>query len=283
MRRLLFTAALWLSGAAVAHAADDAPALKGDLDRLQGTWVAKFREDKDTPFLTTIVVTFKDNTVFMKTRPGDAAVVEERFEFRIDETARPRKMVDWIRKKNSNDEAMPESYGIYEFVDADTVRFCSGGPGKYRPTEFKGGEGNTPPHLVTIKRQNDKPKPKDGALTGDLLKLQGKWTVHYGPEQVPFSMTIKGRQVERSFTSREGVESHPKKGEIIINDAAKPKTMDLVRFTLNGEEMPPTLGIYTLSGDQLTIRFGTPGGDRPTAFDAAEASPPVVLEYKRQD
>ncbi len=279
MRRLLFTAALLLSGAAVARAADDAPALKGDLAKFQGTWSAKLGPEMNIP----VVLTFKNKAVVLKLTLGEAGEIELPGEVKIDETAKPNKTVDWINFKNPNGEAAPDNHGIYEFTDADTVRFCSGGPGNERPTEFKGGEDNGPPNLITLKRQKDEPKPKDEPLTGDLLKMQGDWTALVGPEKkTSVALTVKGRQVELGFTDPEGQE-RKMKGEIVVNETAKPKAIDWVKFARpNGGDAASVLSIYTLSGDEFTVCSSPPGGERPTEFKAGEGGQPHLFAFTRK-
>jgi len=59
-----------------------------------------------------------------------------------------------VKFRSANGDDLPENLGLYEFVDADTLRVCSGGPGNARPTEFKGGEGS-PPNVLVLNRKAD--------------------------------------------------------------------------------------------------------------------------------
>ena len=129
---------------------DKAPEPKGDLAKLQGDWTAKVGPEKNIE----MVITIKGNTVTLKFDTPANGEVELKGELKIDEAAKPQKTIDWVKFIGPNGEAAPENLGIYDFPDADTVRFCSGGPGNERPTEFKQGEGG-PPNLVVVKRKKE--------------------------------------------------------------------------------------------------------------------------------
>ena len=127
---------------------EKAPELKGDLKKIQGTWTAKAGPEKDIA----VEITIKGSAVTLKVTNAEGQDYEVKGELKLDEAAKPHKTIDWVKFTNPNGEAAPENLGLYEFPDADTVRFCSGGPGNERPTEFKSGDGG-PPNLVTMKRR----------------------------------------------------------------------------------------------------------------------------------
>ncbi len=137
--------------APAAKCAEDAPAAKGDLDKLQGTWTAKVGPDKDI----VIAITIKGKAVTLKISTPNSGDFSVDGEVKIDETAKPHKTIDWVNFKKDDGEAAPDNHGLYEFVDANTLRLCSGGPGNDRPTEFKAGDGG-PPNLVVMARQDEK-------------------------------------------------------------------------------------------------------------------------------
>jgi uncharacterized protein (TIGR03067 family) len=263
------------------EAQDDkkAEAPKGDLAKLQGTWSAKVGNEKNIE----IAVTIKGTDVTLKIVTPEGQSIESKGQVKLDETAKPHKTVDWTKFNNpSNGEITPDNPGIYEIIDADTVRFCSGGPGNERPTEFKAGDGGQP-SLVTLTRQKDKDaKPKE-ELKGDLARLQGDWTAMAGPEKnIPVKLIVKDKTVEVSFTTPNG-DDRSMKGEFVLNETAKPKTIDFVKFLRpDGEEAPANLGIYTIEADSFTVCSGGPGNERPTEFKAGEGGPPNILVFTRK-
>ena len=121
---------------------------KGDLAKLQGTWTANVGPEKNVP----ISVTIKGNAVSLTiTTPNNGDFTTDG-EIKIDEKAKPFKTIDWVKFTGGNGEPLPENLGLYEFVDADSLRVCSGGPGNERPAEFKAGEGG-PPNLLVLTRK----------------------------------------------------------------------------------------------------------------------------------
>lgn len=159
MKRLLLPAALLSIAAAsaslptAAGADDKATKPGGDLARFQGGWTAKAGPKKNVP----VSITIKGNTVALKVSPPNGQEYESTGELQIDEKARPNKTIDWVKFTRPNGEPAPENLGIYEFVDRDTLRVCSGGPGNERPTEFQKGEDG-PPSLIVFTRKADAPK-----------------------------------------------------------------------------------------------------------------------------
>jgi len=115
--------------------------LKGDLAKFQGKWTTMVGPDKDIP----AVVTIKDRSASFKITAKNGQEYEFKGEIKIDEKAKPRKTVDWIKFTRPNGEDAPDNLGIYEF-EGDSLKICSGGPGNERPTEFKAGESG-PPNL----------------------------------------------------------------------------------------------------------------------------------------
>jgi uncharacterized protein (TIGR03067 family) len=140
---------VWLA-AAPAAPADDAP--KGDLAKVQGKWRGMVGRDKNIP----VVLAIKGNKVTVTaTRPDDGQEVEIKGEIRINDKSSPKQW-DWINFNNPMGEAVPDNLAIYE-LDGDMLKFCSGGPGNPRPTEFKAGEDG-PPNLITVTRVKDDSK-----------------------------------------------------------------------------------------------------------------------------
>ncbi len=151
MKRLLPPATVLLVLSAFAAAAEDkAPTPKGDLGKFQGTWTAKAGPEKNVP----ITVTIKGDAVTLQITSPNGQDFTSEGRVKIDENAKPHKTIDWVKFQGVNGEELPENLGLYEFVDADTLRVCSGGPGKERPTEFKAGDGG-PPNVLVLNRKAD--------------------------------------------------------------------------------------------------------------------------------
>src|SRR5882672_1984043 len=73
--------------------------------------------------------------------------------------------------------------------------------------------------------------PADPAPTGDLAKLQGRWTTSAGPKRdIPVTIEIEGSTVKVDVTSPLGVKVHAE-GKLKINESAKPKAIDWIGFT----------------------------------------------------
>ena len=147
--RLAATFALLCSPLALA-AADDKAAAKGDLAKLQGKWTTQIGPEKEI----NLTVTFADHKVTASGARPQGDKFEVRGEVRLDENAKPRKTIDWVKFVDPDGNTIADNLGIYEFTDADTVRICNGGPGKDRPTEFKAGE-DAAPSLIVLKRDKD--------------------------------------------------------------------------------------------------------------------------------
>ena len=158
-----------------ASADDKTPEPKGDLAKLQGTWTAKVGPEKNIP----IAITIKGNAVALKITAPDGQEFTSNGEVKLDETARPHKKIDWVKFTGGTGDPVPDNLGLYEFVDANTLRVCSGGPGNERPTEFKAGEDG-PPNLLTLNRmgaeKNKWPGPSLGNGTSSRSYLTDKNT-----------------------------------------------------------------------------------------------------------
>jgi uncharacterized protein (TIGR03067 family) len=105
---------------------------KGDLDRLQGTWVLvqMKREGEDVPAedLKGSTAAYEGNRITL--RDGDR--VRRRGIVTLDPTRKPKAINTWDQDGPYEDQTVP---GIYE-LDGDTLRLCFSRPGSERPKEF---------------------------------------------------------------------------------------------------------------------------------------------------
>jgi hypothetical protein len=127
---------------------DDKP-LTGDMAKFQGTW--KGETGRDGQYQTVMIFKGHAGTTDNTTLNGDKIGLTYKFD--IDEKAKPHKRIHIydIVRYGGNGSGPDQVYGIYEFVDANTIRFCNGFDGRY-PTEFKDGERRSS-LLFTIKRE----------------------------------------------------------------------------------------------------------------------------------
>jgi uncharacterized protein (TIGR03067 family) len=280
----LLSAAICVAAMGIAGVRGDEPTLKGDLAKLQGQWTATFG-----PQNTVVVVTIKGTAVTLSMRVPDGPAFDSSGEIKVDENARPHKTLDWLNFSTADGQTARPNLGIYK-LDGDSITICNGGPGNERPTEFKAGEKGKP-QLFVLNR-----KPAGGgsgtetaspgasaAPSGDLAKLQGRWSAKVGADQqATLGVTIQGTSVVLSIPTAEGAPREVK-GEIKIDETAKPhKTLDWVNFTnRSGQPAPANLAIYRLSGDTLTICSGGAGNARPTEFKAGEGNRPSLIVLSR--
>lgn len=134
----------------VAAAAPDSDAPKGDLGKFQGKWKAMVGPEKNVP----VSILIKGKVVTLSITPPDGQALEIKGEIKVDESAKPTKTVDWVKFTGPDGDDAPDNKGIYEIVDADTIKVCNGGPGRERPTEFKDGDDGHP-HMIVLNRDKD--------------------------------------------------------------------------------------------------------------------------------
>jgi uncharacterized protein (TIGR03067 family) len=272
MRTHLLCSAVLFAATTVAIA--DEPALTGDLARLQGQWTALFGPQKSIP----IVVTIQGKSATLAITRPDGREYQSKGEIKIDEDAQPYKTIDWIKFTTSGGEPAPVNLGIY-MLKGDSITICNGGPGNERPTEFKAGEGGPPQLLVLNRKATTATTP-----TGDLARLQGRWTAKVGPRKdVSVVLIIENHSATFTFSRADGRQREAK-GEFTIDETAKPhKTLTWSGFTTpDGKATAENLAIYQIEGNTLTICSGGIGNARPTEFKAGEGGPPQLLVLNRE-
>ncbi len=117
--------------------ADDAPALKGDLAKLQGVWTGKLGPAEDVP----VTYTFQRDAVTIQfSLPGaNARSITLHGKVHLDEAATPHKFVDWLALTDPTGKTLPDQPGLYAFVGDDTLKICNGRAGQPRPTTLPDG------------------------------------------------------------------------------------------------------------------------------------------------
>lgn len=113
----------------------DAPALDGDLARLQGTWSTQAGPKKNIA----VTIQIKGNSVSVQVKPPVGRPITAEGELAIDETVDP-KALDWRKFTGGDDQEFPEVHAIYQ-IDGDALIVCNGGPNNPRPSAFRKGEG----------------------------------------------------------------------------------------------------------------------------------------------
>lgn len=125
----------------------------------------------------------------------------------------------------------------------------------------------------------------DEAPKGDLGKLQGKWKGSIGPNKdIAITVEVKGKTVSATFKNDEDKEM-TLKGEVKLDENAKPKTADFVMFTgSDGNSLPDNLAIYELADDEWKVCSGGGNNPRPTEFkDGGDGGPHVMILKREKD
>lgn len=121
----------------------------------------------------------------------------------------------------------------------------------------------------------------DDAPKGDLARLQGKWSAKVGPDKdVPLTLEIKDKTA--NIVIKLGDQDRSLKGEFTLDETKTPKHWDWTKFkNAEGQDVADNLSIYKIEGDTLTLCSGGPGNDRPTAFEAGDNGPPILIVFTK--
>ncbi|MDX2036941.1 MAG: TIGR03067 domain-containing protein [Isosphaeraceae bacterium] len=261
----IMTVAMVLIAGTIARG-DEKPT--GDLAKLQGAWTGLGGPSRNVPFTLTVDGT---KLVFEFEIQGEVRKVEGRI--RLDEKAEPRTL-DFHGFTSPNGDAIPENQGIYRLED-DRLTVCSGGPGNPRPTEFKAG-ADGPPNLQVLTRvaKAGEPKPVDAALK----PFQGNWKTKL--RDLEITLSIVDDKVSAEYVDPDG-NTAKLDGEIVVNAAVTPKTIDFVKFHRDADApMPDNLGIFTVGEGEITICLGGAGNPRPTEFKNEEGGATIITLKK---
>jgi RNA polymerase sigma-70 factor (ECF subfamily) len=115
----------------------------------------------------------------------------------------------------------------------------------------------------------------------DKERLQGTWVLQSGKskgEDAPASfvgalkLVFAGDKVTVQFNA-----NAKKEGTFTLNATAKPKEIDLVE---NGK---PTLGIYRLQGDELTVCLDEGAAGRPPEFKSQAGTTHTLMVFRREN
>jgi uncharacterized protein (TIGR03067 family) len=116
--------------------AEPAPALAGDLGRLQGCWTSKAGARRELK----VTLNIEGSMVRVRVDTPKGLTIRAQGELRIDETTAPRAL-DWVNfLVAGQEECFPDIPAIYT-IRGETLTICNGGPNGVRPVEFKAGDG----------------------------------------------------------------------------------------------------------------------------------------------
>jgi len=253
----------------------DAPAEKkppeGDLARFQGSWTGLQIPDKGIP----ISMTITGNAVEVVTAVIVGQELRLKGEIKIDEKVSP-KQFDWVGLTGPGFAKLPANPAIY-MLDGDSLTLCLGGPNEERPTKLEAGAGGLP-MLIVWTRVKAAEKPPEG----DLARFQGSWAGKDEDSGVAINLEIKENAVTARWTGGDGANVEIK-GELRLNDQARPRTVDFFGFKhASGEKMNDILGLYEIDGATIKMCTGGPGDERPTDLKPGRGGPPILRVFARK-
>jgi uncharacterized protein (TIGR03067 family) len=118
-----------------ALAAGAAPAVDGDLAKLQGRWETRVGLRK----ATIVHIEIKGNAVVATISTPQGRKIQADGQVKLNESVEP-KALDWVKFTTLDGEEVPEVKAIYR-LEGDRFYLRSGGFNDERPTEFNPGEG----------------------------------------------------------------------------------------------------------------------------------------------
>ena len=137
----------------VARGADQSPAVKKDLEQLQGTWVMVSGKADGQPMPEDMAKLMRRTCKGDETTTMMNGQVFLRAKITINPTKTPKtidyEMLEGVTKGKTQ-------LGIYE-IDGDTFKSCFAAPGGERPSEFTNKPGDR--HTLSIWKREKKPSP----------------------------------------------------------------------------------------------------------------------------
>jgi len=106
-----------------------------------------------------------------------------------------------------------------------------------------------------------------GCATGDLARVQGKWTAKVGVRhEIHVVMDIRGRDVSVEIKTPQGLDFQVQ-GEVKLDETTTPRSLDWKKFSGPDQQpLPDIAAVYKIDGDTFTVRNGGLLGRRPKEF-----------------
>lgn len=178
------------------------------------------------------------------------------------------------------------SYGVYSFNPNGELVLLIGPKRINRPTFEKEKSASATEEIeILLERQKD----SDLNLSNDVTELLGGWTVTHATQSgkpitqltsIEFGPTralIEVKMADANGTKMRGFESM----RYTLNSSRNPRWITLQPANRPEKEEFHARGIYSLSGDTLTIAL-TDSNGRPSEFESSEGSDNMVLTAKRK-
>ena len=126
--------------------------------------------------------------------------------------------------------------------------------------------------FVSILGETSFVRAAEVAVDADLARLQGRWVTRAGPrKKMLVTLIVEGNKVLVDIRTPQGMTFHAK-GEIRVNSATNPRSLDWVGFTgLDSQDLPEIPAIYQISGESFTVCNGGANNSRPSEFKAGES------------
>ena len=122
----------------------------------------------------------------------------------------------------------------------------------------------------------------DPAPTGVLGQLQGTWVARTGPKQsILVRLELNGRTAKFTVELPAGLTIEAE-GQVQLNEAATPKTVDWINFHGPDEqELPVIPAIYRLDAKTFVVCSGGLNNGRPKEFTPGEGLLSEVVTFSR--
>lgn len=205
-------------------------------------------------------------------RSGAYLVVEvsrvTRGTYQLDSTTMPRQFDVRVHGADL------EFQSIYEFLADDAYRSCGSYRGGARPTAFTTSPGSG---LILHVMHREAQSAEDALRGVARLELAGNWIAEAPPASAKDGATPAPERLEFQFNERgecalTRLGSAPR--QATVRALPYPPQLDLPS---GGSSGGPTLGVYEVKGDKLTIRWAEPGEPRPRDFSSPEGAKPQTL------